>query len=325
MCLYGFMTTSQAGARRRTDPFLTSRAHRLRAAALGGIGVVILLLGAALISAHAVQAWRGTAAEATVRIEDVVPALALALLAGCLAWSAVLLGACVVSLLDAQLLAVRLGGVPVGRGTASTDDTTGRRPLAASPLGMRITVMLLGLTALGSAGGTTSASAAAALVVTSHSSAGPEVPGAPVPTFSTPDPRIGRAAESQTSPLPPNTVTAPAAGTIPAADHPGAERGCAVPQPGWQARPPRLQAGHAQDQARLLGFCARPDGDAVVVRRGDTLWDLVARHLGPDADSEEIARAWPSWYAHNRAVIGDDPDLLLPGTILTRPAQETAR
>lgn len=313
MCLYCFMTTSQAGARRRTDPPLTSRAHRLRAAALGGIGVVILLLGAAQISAHAAQAWRGTAAEATVRIEDVVPALALALLAGCLAWSAVLLGACVVSLLDAQLLAVRLGGAPVGRGTASTDAATGRRPLAASPLGMRITVMLLGLTALGSAGGTTRASAAAALVVTSHNSAGPEVPGAPVPTFSTPDPRIGR------------TVTAPAARTIPAADHPGAERGCAAPQPGWQAGPPRLQAGHAQDQARLLGFCARPDGDAVVVRRGDTLWDLVARHLGPDADSEEIARAWPTWYAHNRAVIGDDPDLLLPGTILTRPAQETVR
>lgn len=318
------MTTSRAGEQHRTDPPLTSRAHRLRAAALGGIGVVILLLGAALITAHAAQAWRGTAAETTVRIEDVVPALALAVLAGCLAWSAVLLGACVAGLLDGPLLAARLGAAPAGRDTAGgTCDTTGRRPWAASPLGMRITVVLLGLTALGSVGTTTSASAA--LVAASHDAAGPEVPGAPVPTFSTPDPRHGRVAARPTSPVAPNQVTAPAAHASPAADHPDAERACALPQPGWRAGSPRLQAGHAQDQARLLGFCARPDGDAVVVRRGDTLWDLVARHLGPDADSEEIAQAWPTWYSHNRAAIGDDPDLLLPGTILTRPAQENVR
>jgi nucleoid-associated protein YgaU len=62
---------------------------------------------------------------------------------------------------------------------------------------------------------------------------------------------------------------------------------------------------------------AAPDG--VVVHRGDTLWDIVGRALGPGAGDLEIAKEWPRWYEHNRSVIGDDPDLILPGQVLTRP------
>jgi nucleoid-associated protein YgaU len=62
---------------------------------------------------------------------------------------------------------------------------------------------------------------------------------------------------------------------------------------------------------------AAPEG--VVVHRGDTLWDIVGRALGPAASDLEIAREWPRWYAHNRSVIGDDPDLILPGQVLRRP------
>ena len=62
-----------------------------------------------------------------------------------------------------------------------------------------------------------------------------------------------------------------------------------------------------------------PPIDEVVVRRGDCLWDLVHRSLGPAASDADIARAWPRWWAHNRTAIGDDPDLLLPGTVLTPP------
>jgi nucleoid-associated protein YgaU len=58
----------------------------------------------------------------------------------------------------------------------------------------------------------------------------------------------------------------------------------------------------------------------IVVHRGDTLWDIVARHLGPDASDAEVATAWPRWYDANRQVIGDDPNLLLPGQILRVPA-----
>jgi hypothetical protein len=57
----------------------------------------------------------------------------------------------------------------------------------------------------------------------------------------------------------------------------------------------------------------------VVVHRGDCLWSVVARHLGATATDEQIARAWPDWYAANRGVIGSDPGLLLPGQRLLAP------
>jgi hypothetical protein len=63
---------------------------------------------------------------------------------------------------------------------------------------------------------------------------------------------------------------------------------------------------------------AMPDG-AVVVRRGDTLWDIAARHLGPGATPAAIAREWPRWYAANRAVVGPDPGRILPGQRLVPP------
>jgi nucleoid-associated protein YgaU len=59
--------------------------------------------------------------------------------------------------------------------------------------------------------------------------------------------------------------------------------------------------------------------DTVVVRRGDTLWDITARHLGPGVGAGEIAAEWPRWYAANRAHIGADPDLIVPGTRLRPP------
>jgi nucleoid-associated protein YgaU len=60
--------------------------------------------------------------------------------------------------------------------------------------------------------------------------------------------------------------------------------------------------------------------DEVVVRRGDTLWGIAARRLGPSASDARIAAEWPRWYAANRAVIGDDPDRLRPGQRLQAPA-----
>jgi len=61
------------------------------------------------------------------------------------------------------------------------------------------------------------------------------------------------------------------------------------------------------------------DDPGYVVRRGDALWNIAARHLGPHASAAEIARAWPRWYAANRAVIGIDPGVILPGQVLYAP------
>ena len=64
--------------------------------------------------------------------------------------------------------------------------------------------------------------------------------------------------------------------------------------------------------------------DGYVVRRGDTLWDIAARHLGPNASAVDISRAWPAWYAANRAVIGTDPSVIRPGELLVPPPNSEA-
>jgi nucleoid-associated protein YgaU len=65
---------------------------------------------------------------------------------------------------------------------------------------------------------------------------------------------------------------------------------------------------------------ARTAGRDYVVRPGDTLWDIAARHLGPNASNADIARAWPRWYAANRVSIGANPQLIHPGLVLQPPS-----
>jgi hypothetical protein len=108
---------------------------------------------------------------------------------------------------------------------------------------------------------------------------------------------------------------------VPTSD--GTTAGPAAPagqSPAWRpTRPaPRVDAR----RARLLAPAPRTDTamDAMVtVRRGDSLWSIAARHLGPGASDAEIALAWPRWYAANRDLIGTDPDHLLPGQQLCPP------
>jgi hypothetical protein len=102
--------------------------------------------------------------------------------------------------------------------------------------------------------------------------------------------------------------------------------------PGWQPAPPVVEPGLlAAPEARTgagpgLDDSGRGPGDtdgqarAVTVLAGDTLWDIVASYLGPDASDVDIALEWPRWFAANRALIGGSPDVLLPGQILHAPA-----
>ncbi len=83
----------------------------------------------------------------------------------------------------------------------------------------------------------------------------------------------------------------------------------AVPLPGWQPTP-RSDA-------------VQESPSEVVVVRGDSLWAIAANHLGPAATDEQIAAEWPRWYAANRLTIGPDPDVILPGHILTPPRPTT--
>ncbi|MGI8718321.1 MAG: LysM peptidoglycan-binding domain-containing protein [Lapillicoccus sp.] len=141
-------------------------------------------------------------------------------------------------------------------------------------------------------------------------SSGPLVPG--------PDPGFRPLVAAPTGPCP---VLGPDPGFRPlvaAPAGPSPVLGPAFPP----AQPPPVPRG-AQD----LGALERPPragttaGDSVVVRRGDTLWDISARHLGGDTTAAEIAREWPRWYDANRAVIGAHPDLIQPGQRLAPPAR----
>lgn len=90
-----------------------------------------------------------------------------------------------------------------------------------------------------------------------------------------------------------------------------------APEPEWTPAPVRPQPPVSLTAQRTEVADEAPA--EVVVRRGDTLWDLAAAHLTPEATDSEIAAAWQRWYAENRSVIGADPDLILPGQVLTVP------
>jgi LysM domain len=94
----------------------------------------------------------------------------------------------------------------------------------------------------------------------------------------------------------------------------------ASPAPTWTpVRPPA--APRRQPDVTVVAAAARRGDDVapVVVRRGDTLWAIAARYLGPGASDADIAEQWPRWWRVNRAQIGDDPDRLLPGQVLVVP------
>lgn len=96
--------------------------------------------------------------------------------------------------------------------------------------------------------------------------------------------------------------------------------GTGAPEPGWRPTAPPRTASSSHSIDLVSRGTAAPD--SIVVRAGDTLWDITARHLGADADAATIAATWPLWFETNRDVIGADPDLILPGTLLVPPQEE---
>lgn len=98
----------------------------------------------------------------------------------------------------------------------------------------------------------------------------------------------------------------------------------AAPSP-TAAMPPTRAPGPASGAASALGAPVAREAPvgAVVVRPGDTLWGLAETALRgagtPEPAAAQVATAWPAWWAANRDVIGEEPDLLLPGTVLRPP------
>jgi hypothetical protein len=61
----------------------------------------------------------------------------------------------------------------------------------------------------------------------------------------------------------------------------------------------------------------------VRVRPGDSLWAIASRLLPAGADDARVTAAWHRLHLANLARIGDDPDLIQPGTRLVVPDLRT--
>ena len=129
-------------------------------------------------------------------------------------------------------------------------------------------------------------------------------------------------------PTAPAAPTAPASPSAPPSAVPPAVTATAPTRPTATVGPP-LPAHHParHDAPTTHRPARRPAVHApvsVVVEPGDTLWHLAATALGPTASPRQVAQAWPSWWGANRAVIGEDPNLLHPGTTLQPPTSSGA-
>ena len=63
----------------------------------------------------------------------------------------------------------------------------------------------------------------------------------------------------------------------------------------------------------------RAPAETVTVVGGDSLWSIAARRLPDGAPARDVTAAWRALWRANAEVIGDDPDLIHPGTILRLP------
>jgi len=90
--------------------------------------------------------------------------------------------------------------------------------------------------------------------------------------------------------------------TVVAPPRPGASSRPLVPAP---ATPPAAPTVHPVDR--------------YVVEPGDCLWTIARRQLGPAATNAAVDAGWRAVYAANREAVGDDPNLIHPGLVLTLP------
>lgn len=109
-----------------------------------------------------------------------------------------------------------------------------------------------------------------------------------------------------------SSAARPAASQHPVSEHPVTEHPAA-------GRPAVVRAASGADGEEV------DEVDEVVVRAGDSLWSLAADRLPRWATTDEIDRAWRAVYAANRAEIGDDPGLIVPGQRLRLPGTTDAQ
>lgn len=261
------------------------------ARALPLIGAVTALLGGGVLLLQSAGAqWREIAATGGQELSPLVEASACVALGLVLAWLSGVTALCVVQVLR---------GRP--------------RPQVAPRLIYRLVCLVLGV-GLGltpvaaSAASDAAAPAARGTSVSLSTDSTPTATATASPSASL-DPGWGSSAgQPQSSPTTAPQADNPWFPTAPQSTGSGGPSGADPSSSGSGNSGP--QAGSATD-----GGTDR----SVLVRRGDSLWEIAARDLGAEASTAEIAAEWPRWYQANRALIGSDPNLITPGQELQRP------
>ncbi|MCW2714220.1 MAG: Peptidoglycan-binding lysin domain protein [Frankiales bacterium] len=184
----------------------------------------------------------------------------------------------------------------------------------------------LGLTVAVGALGATTVSASALDPVAPSSSPAPANPAGPSLDWPT----------VPASPPSPTPASTPSAGPVPSTPSPSPGRAAraagpaATETPLVPPGPVEVPAGGARDaEVTPAPVTAAPSAarlpssaGSVLVTPGDSLWSISRAHLraaGADASPAAVARAWPQWWEANRQVVGEDPDLVHPGTRLAAP------
>ena len=101
-------------------------------------------------------------------------------------------------------------------------------------------------------------------------------------------------------------------------------------QPSQAAAPSAVSAPHHRSGPLLAGLplpdravatsSSRPR--TVMVRPGDTLWSIAADDLPEGSAAQRITGRWRAIYASNSALIGPDPDVIVPGQRLRLPGKD---
>lgn len=271
------------------------------------LGILVLGLLLVLAGAGLLDQWRQSSARhQAVTVEDLLGAAATVAGAGLLLWWFVSL-ACAA----ATLLLEKFGRARAAAATRKLSPAFMRRLVVAT--------VSFHLLAGGAANAATPAPGPHWTPTLGQESAAPANPAEsprqdPSPTPDLPSSLPGAAAEPSAA-APDTALPDTAALPVPPATiHPGWQPSAPVVEPALLAGPAArdANAGHGATAGRPMG--------SVAVLAGDSLWDIVASHLGPEASDVEIALEWPRWYEANKTLIGQNPDVLLPGQVLLPPA-----
>jgi nucleoid-associated protein YgaU len=284
------MTFREVRMRRCDSRSRPPRAGRFRGPALAAAGVAALGLLAVRLGEVTRSAWSAVAAGGPASPDDAVAALAATGGLALIAWLA--------AAVTLSLAAAAAGNrSPTGR-------VLDRAAARIAPVILRnAAAAVLGVVVV------TTPAAAQAAVTTS-----PPAAAQAFAASSSPAPVVAVRSAVAHQELSPAWLPIPADRAAPRGDD---------LQPGWvPTRPLDAPGARAHAAAPVLAAprrAAASQASEVVVRRGDTLWSIAARHLGPGATDAEIALDWPHWFTANRAVVGSDPDLLRPGQRLRPP------